>query len=198
MIRTAASILLLILLAGAAHAAEPQLYLSWKVPYGEPGALEAISPPCDSSGVDTLYLSFDPGRDAPTFAGISASLYFHAPDGDSLGAYWRFDDINNRKESPLRVVFDPDSIPGFETPWKSQGMGGPHYDYVPGSGRIRMIYAVPNTGLGGISAGHRYGFARLLVRHPLKSQGGCGQPICVEWHVASLGFGPSDEADVNR
>jgi len=188
---------LLTVFAGPSAADEARLLLSWRAPFGFSRALENLSAPCDSSGVDTLYLSFDPGRDAPTFLGMSATLYFHAAEGDSLGDFWRIADMNQRG-SPLRASFDSDSARGFQTPFESPGAGEGRYDYSAGSGRIRMIYAVAANAASPVKAGHMYGLARVMVRHPRSGMGGCGQPICVEWHVATLAFGASDVVDENR
>jgi len=188
----------LTLLAGrAAAAGEPRLLLSWNAPYGSPRALENIAAACDSAGLDTLYLSFDPGRDSPTFLGMSGTLYFHAAGGDSLGSFWKIDDMN-QPSSPLHVGFDSDSARAFQTPYETQGAGQGRYDYTIGSGRLRMIYAVPENGASPVKSGRVYGLARVTIRHPHSGAGGCAQPICVEWHDASLAFTTSGVVDANR
>jgi len=196
MIRWLLSGALLTMLAAPAAAAEARLMLSWNAPYGTSRARDAIVVPCDSAGVDTLYLSFDPGRDS-TVIGMSATVYFHAAEGDTLGQFWKFDDMNGRY-SPIRVSFDSDSAFGFTTPFLTPGAGQGRYDYVSGSGRVRMVYAIAANAASRVKAGHSYGLARLMVRRPPQGIGGCSQPMCVELHVATLAFAEQDVVDQNR
>jgi hypothetical protein len=186
----------LALFAAPAAAYEARLYVTWKAPYGMPGAQENLTVACDGAGEDTLYLSFDPGRASPTMLGISGTVYFHAAEDDTLGRYWQIEDMNV-KGSPVRVVFEADSSRGFTTPFLSPGAGQGRYDYVAGSGRLRMIWAVAANAASAVEAGHVYGWARVILKHPAAGQGGCGQPMCVEWHAATLAVGASDVFDAN-
>jgi len=196
--------------ASGAHAAPAQpagraaagsgaaLYASWKAPYGQPGAVSSIEAACgDTTGVDTLYLSFDPGRDAPDFRGLTATLYFHAPDGTTLTEFWKKGG-GGVDGSPLRVVYTSDPERGFETPWTTLALGGQSYDFVRTSGRLRFIYANPPKVNEGVRAGRIYGFARVLVRRPAAGSDGCGVPMCIEWFNARMSYGPDDDRDVNR
>lgn len=187
---------LLVLLAPPAGAAEARLFVTAGAPFGVPGARTNLTIPCDGKGADTLYLSFDPGRDSPGMLGLSSSLYFHVAEGDSLGSFWKIDDMNV-PNSPIRVVFEADTTRGFVTPFLSPGAGQGRYDYAAGSGRIRIIYAVAANAASPVEGGHIYGFARIIVRRPGEKQGGCGQPMCVEWHSASIALGMTDVFDAN-
>ncbi|MEO5618817.1 MAG: hypothetical protein ABIS67_13705 [Candidatus Eisenbacteria bacterium] len=180
----------------AARAAEPRLVLSWKAPFGTPGAASAIEAGCgDTTVVDTLYLSFDPGKDAPDFRGASANLYFHAQEGATLGDYWK-QGGGGVNGAPLRVIFESDEDRGFMTPWNSQGAGAPFYDFVGGSGRLRIIYAI--AGGSPVRAGKLYGLARVLVRRAAEGTSGCGAPMCVEWHSAMFAYSVGEERGVNK
>ncbi len=180
----------------AAPAPQPRLYLSWNAPYGTPRAAASIDAACgDTSAVDTLYLSFDPGRTVPDFRGLSANLYFHSEEGATLGEYWK-QGGRGANGSPLTVSFASDPDNGFETPWITQGAGAPFYDFVSGSGRLRLIYAI-SVG-SPVKAGNLYGFARVFVRRPAAGIGGCGAPMCVEWHSSWFAYSLKDEKDVNR
>ncbi len=178
---------------------EPRLLLTWNAPYGRPGATTTLDATGgDTTRVDTLYLCFDPGHDSAGFLGVSATLYFRAADGDTLGDYWQIK--NNRLEgAPIRVVFDHDPDHGFDTPWAGgPGAGGPFYDFVAGSGRLRLLYAVPKFSAIPIKGGNVYGFARVLFRRPAATAGGYGAPICVEWQSSWLSYGGDDNLNVNR
>ena len=177
-------------------AAESRLFATWKAPYGMPGAQENLDIPCEGAGEDTLYLSFDPGRDTPGMLGLSGTIYFHAAEGDSMRSYWRIDDMNV-KGSPIRVSFENDEQRGFNSPFQSPGAGQGRYDYVAGSGRLRIIYAVATNAASPVKAGQVYGWARVILKRPAKAQGGCGQKLCVEWHAATLALGPEDVSDTN-
>lgn len=189
--------------AGAASVGTPvptraAIYLSWNAPYGRPRAAGTLDAACgDTTIVDTLYLSVDPGRDAIELLGVSGSLYFHPREGEEISDFWKIKG-GSLTGSPLRMVFGSDSTRDFVTPWPTaQGMGAPYYDFVGTSGRLRFIYAVPHGATPGVKRGKIYGFARLLIRRPASAEGGCGAPMCVEWHAATLGFGPKDEVAVN-
>jgi len=193
--------------ATAGQAARPRrtgpssgrIYLAWHAPYGEPGASEAISPACgDTSTKDTLYMTFDPGRDAEQFLGLTATLYFWSGAGDTLSAPWWFG--NELEFRGLEVRFNPDSVPGAPRPWPEQNVARAGYSWTRGSGKLRMIVAVGMQGAQPVSAGKRYVLARLLVPRPARRTPGCDQPICVEWAEARLSFGyeAGDSEDVNR
>ena len=178
-------------------APKPQLYLSWNAPYGTQRAAANIDAACgDTSRVDTLYLSFDPGKDAPDFRGLSANLYFHAEEGATLADHWKKGSGING--SPLRVIFESDPEREFITLWTPQAAGAPFYDFVSGSGRLRIIYAISGGSGDGVKHGKVHGFARVLVRRPAEGASGCGVPMCVEWHSSWLAYNLKDEKDANK
>jgi len=170
---------------------EPRFYLSWNAPWGTPRATAAITAPCgDSTVVDTLYLSFDPGKDAPAFVGASATLSIEAAQGSELPERWK---RGTATASPVRVTFESDPDRGFLTPWSAQGAGAPHYDVVGDRGRLRLIYAIaPNTGPGA-EGGKLSGFGRVLVRRSPAGADGCATPLCIEVTGGELAYG-YDEA----
>jgi len=180
-----------------AAGSEPRLLMSWRAPYGTPGARDNVDQTCDTTLVDTLYLSVDPGRAADHFLGVSATLYFHAPEGQGLTDFWKIADVHSA-DSPLKVVYSPDPARGFVMAWNAQGVGDAQYDYVGSSGRLRLIYAIASSGTNPVRPGKVYGVARVLLRHPGSGGDGCERPMCVEWHAASLAFGPLGEPMVNR
>jgi hypothetical protein len=172
----------------------PRLLMSWKAPWGQPGAASNLdASPCDSNIVDTLYLSVDPGKDAPRFLGLDAVLYLHAPEGSELPTYWKSDDYEMRRGKPLRVVFENDEERNFIMPFNSQGMGGSRYDYTTGSGRLRWVYTVAAGANNPVKKGKIFAVARVLVRRPQAGTSGCGKPICVEWHYSHLTYDLRDE-----
>ncbi len=175
-----------VLLASAATAGEPQLYLTWHAPYGYPRASETVMAACDdTSHADTLYLSFDPGQSYPTFLGVKASLVFHPPAGDSLGPWW-LTECDRGLPSKFKVKMDL----GLEypQPWRVEGAGASQFDCAGGAARLSMIFAVPYDKAGGIRAGSVYCFARIIVRHPPPTEPGCDQPICIEWSESQVSF----------
>jgi hypothetical protein len=192
-----APVLVLMLAAAPVFGDEARIFVTWGAPHGRPQARENVDAACDTTQVDTLYLSVDPGRDAPALVGMSATLYFHAAEGQALPDFWKIPDMN-KAGSPLKVIFGPDAARGFSTPWTGQGMGQAQYDFSAGSGRLRMIYAIPAGTSDPVKRGKTYGVARVLVRRPSATVAGCGAPVCIEWHVASLAFGPGDEPLVNH
>lgn len=198
--RPGAIFTLLTLLSGIvrpiAAAAEPALYLSWNAPWGMPRAAASIAAPCgDSTATDTLYLCFDPGKDAPGFVAATAVLFFEAAPGSELPARWA---QGTATAPPVRVTFASDPDRGFVTPWSAQGAGQPFYDVVGGRGRLRLIYAIAaNTGPG-VRAGTLSGIARVLVPRAPADADGCAAPLCVEWAGGSLAYSRDDERPVKN
>lgn len=178
-----------------AASAGPRLFLSWNAPFGEPRATAAIAAPCGEAATDTLYMSFDPGKDAPAFVGATAVLYFEAAPGSELPERWAHGTV---AAPPVRVTFEADPDRGFVTPWSSQAAGGPYYDVLDGRGRLRLIYAIAANSGPGVKAGKLYGYARVLVPRSPAGADGCAAPLCVEWESASLAFGPKDEGNTDQ
>jgi hypothetical protein len=173
-----------------------QLYLTWRAPYGEPGATTDLSAAWgDSTREDTLYLCCDIGTDAESFNGVTAKLLLHPAIGDTLEEHWRFgrgmDDLKG-----VRALWSTDSIPGARVPWKGlPHLGALHYDYTSGVGTLQMTFAIP----AGLSRSFKYGdrlcIARLLFRRPPAGDLLARRPICIEWasSVLSLWFGYDPE-----
>lgn len=173
-----------------------RLYLTWRAPYGQPRATENIMAPCgDSTKVDTLWMTFDPGKPAPGFLGMTGFLAIHPFPGDTLDAYWNFGE--GQKVRRLRVQLDPDSVPGMRSAWKTKGMGGFGYFHSPTLGSIRMVQAVAMQMSGPIEPG-LYPLARVLVPRPAASSGPCSHPVCIEWQSSSIAFSEGDDPNVTR
>ena len=169
---------------------EPQLYLSWHAPYGMPGASDAITFVAgDTSRVDTLYLSFEPGRDGPTFEGMWVRLYFHPQPGDTLGPYWRYNS-GERNWGNLRIQSDPDGTFPCAQPWIRNGVGQPLYDFDPGGSRLDFAYVVlRDEDAVPLSSRTRYCFARVLFHQNEWQLTGSDQPVCIEWKEARFSIG---------
>ena len=171
---------------------EGQLFMAWHAPYGMPGAQADLEFACgDTSQVDTLYLSFEPGRDLPHFLALFGRLYLHPAFGDSLGAHWRYGrgDANN---GGLLIQMDPDGTFPCAQPWMRPGMGAPRYDFDPSLGELEIIYAVPMGDGAPVKAAERYCFARLLFKHRRCQLEGARQPLCIEWFEAQYSGGGHD------
>lgn len=188
------SLTLLILCAAPAWvgADEPRLYLSWHAPYGLPGASDTLIRACgDTSRVDTLFLSFDPGRACVTFVGMTATLRFRAQAGDSLGPQWGAPGAGPLPRW-MRLEWAPDSSSGCPSPWSTRGFGFGGYRKLEGQGVLRMVYAVPSGDTARVEPGRRYGLALLLLRGlPLEGPF-CRQPVCVEWTSATMADGSKE------
>lgn len=162
---------------------EPSIYLAWSAPYGMPGARDAIITSCsDSTAADTLFISFDPGRDHERLIGIDANVFFRPLPGDTLGPYWYLG-------RNIRVDFEepPDGIP---TPWPVMGVGMPRYRKDPEIGQLPLTFSVPASDAGPVKGGTRYHFARIILKHRGVMEG-CGQPVCVELYRLKPSYGPS-------
>ncbi len=192
---------LLILGGGAtlARADEPRIYLSWGAANGLPGAASSLTRTCgDTTHVDTLYLSFDPGRSCSTFVGMTATLWFRALDGDSLGPLWRSPEVTELPDG-MSVEFARDTASAYPFPWASTGTGFSGYvKPINTAGRLRILWAVIPQAGARVEAGKVYGLARLLLRRPAAGAPGCAQPVCVEWTEGTMAYRPGDEPGVSQ
>lgn len=173
---------------------EPRLYLSWNAPYGMPRAADRVVVDClDTTRVDTLYLSFETGRDASRFYGMYARLYFHPAQGDTLGTYWHWE-RGWWNQGNLRVEFDPDGTFPCAQPWTRGGFGAPSYEFKPEFGTLDLVYAVKEQDAAPISGTTRYCFGRVMLRQRKCALPGSMRPVCLEWSSARYSFGAGDVA----
>lgn len=170
------------ILPGSGWCGAPRIYLSWRAPYGSPGASDTLTTACGRGGEkDTLYLTFETGEDSGGYFGTEAVLYFRAPVGDTLGPHWWFDRKN------LEVQFVADSVPGCVMPWQSTiSMMTSFYDRSPGSGRLRLSNIRPISLPVVVRDSVPYFYARILIPRPRADVPRCDQPICVEWFIAEV------------
>ena len=164
------------------------IFLSWGAPYGTPGARNATTPSCDdSTATDTLYLTFDPGRDQAHLIGFDANLIFHAAPGDTLEPFW-----GPARTGPLprnlRVEYEdpPDGVPW---PWGVQGKGTKRYRKAGDTAELVLVYFVPADEAGPVVGGTRYFLARVILRHRPPAPG-CGRPVCVGLARLKPSYGP--------
>jgi hypothetical protein len=171
---------------------EGQLFMAWHAPYGMPGARSDLAFTCDdTSRVDTLYLSFETGRELPQFVALFGRLYLHPAFGESLGTHWRYGrgDPNN---GGLLIQMDPDGTFPCSQPWLRPGMGAPRYEFAPSLGELQIIYAIPLGEGGPVKADQRYCFARLLFKRWRCQLAGARQPLCIEWFEGQYSGGGRD------
>lgn len=157
----------------------PGMFLSWNAPYGLPGASDAISVSCDdTTRVDTLYMTFDPGEDVANLLAVDATLTFRAAPGDSLGPFW---DMARSGANPwnLRLEFD-EPPPGCPSPWPVSGSADLSYRLRKDAGELNLSYFVPASQSGPVAGGSRYFYARVMIRLRRGYLKGCGQPVCIE------------------
>ncbi len=199
MLRLLALTLLGLCLAFPAPADEARIYLSSHAPHGLAGADSSLVWACgDTTRVDTLYLSFDPGRACTTFVAMSANLWFHALTGDSLSGLWAPVGAYGPPRG-IKVEYGPGSASDPPSPWQSFGAG--LVAYVRPSrtaGMLRLVYAVPPQGGATVEAGRRYSFARVLLRRPAAGTPGCDQPVCVEWLEANMAYSIQDNPKITE
>ncbi len=164
----------------------PQLYLSWRAPYGMPRAVSDIALlPGDTTGSDTLFLSFETGVDGPDFLGMMARLYIHPAAGDTLGPYWRFTRSGNSRA--VGIEFDPDGTFPCPQPWTRNGFGYPSFEFDPAGSKFELYYVMQNMNFASpVSGVTRYCFARLLFRHRNMRMAGALAPVCIEWAEAKF------------
>ena len=180
--------LTLLLLASpvAARADDPQIYLTWHAPFGQPGATDTLSASADTTRADTLWLSFDSGKPSPTFIGFNGTLVFHPAAGDTLAPWWR---QNLGKSAPpqIDVMFPPRPDIRYRQPFHMGGAGGTRWDMVKDEARLRFIYAIPFSAASALPRG-TYVAMRVIVRRPPPSEPGATNPVCIEWSEAEIAY----------
>ncbi len=183
-----------------AHVDQAQLFLSWNAPWGSKRARQVRTPVCaDSTSEDTLYLSFLPGRVAGRFTGFTGQLLFRATAADTLGPWWHMEGKGGANAGSLRVEWASAPDFGWRQPFPVPGQGFVILERTPTAARLRMVFAVPYERSGPIAADAIYTLCRVILRHrPERALAGCEQPVCVEWGMATLAFGPKDEPQVRR
>ena len=172
--------------------AEPQLYMSWKAPYGMPGARADLEFTCgDTAAVDTLFLSCETGRDLPRFYGMAVRLRFHPAFGETLGTHWFFG-REGANPGSVKIQLDPDGTFPCPQPWVRAGFGVPGFEYHPWMAELTFVYAVTPQDAAPISGRTRYCLARVLFEHRRCRLPGASQPVCIEWVDAQYSGGGDD------
>jgi len=166
----------------------PELFLAWRGPYGSKRAVQNVTMRGgEGARPETLYLSFDPGRDSDKFYGMDVTLLFRVPSGDTLGTLWNFGGGTMNRRN-VQIEFPADSSWGCPKPFPAAGFGAPNYRRDPQTGELQIIYAVPVEQAAAIRGGRRYCFGRVIIPAAAELDEGHGQAICVEWVKADLGF----------
>lgn len=187
----AASFLAALLWSGSAQAApdnRPELFLTWNAPYGKPGAKTELDRACgDSTGADTLYMSFRLKDPEPVFSGLTGIVFFHAQLAESLATPWTTD---SQKPPFLQVEFAQDTSGFFNGAWPTRGFGDWRYYPEPTRGIVRMLYAVPSIHSQPIVADRVFCFARIIVSRAMGDA--CEDALCVEWMESKFSFSIND------
>lgn len=190
----------LLKLRGGVHAENAQLFLSWNAPWGMKRARTTLEPVCaDTTTADTLYLSFLPGRPSAGFSGFSARLAFHGTGTDTLGPWWHWESKGGENGGNVQVEFGPTpELPG-RMPWAAVGYGFSQLKRTPTDVNLLLLYAVSQEAAVPIVEDSLYTLARVVIRHRRTARlEGCGQPVCVEWQMATFAFALKDEPEVRR
>jgi hypothetical protein len=195
-LRRALVVLLLGFLPKSAAAGEPRMFLTWHAPYGLPGASDSLTRlPGDTTAVDTLYLSFDPGRSSSTYIGMTASVDFRGTNpralGDSLSPAWN-PAAGSTPPRLMKVEFPLDPPAACPFPWQGSGFSIIGYKRSPHTGQLRLVYAMPQDAAAVVDSGRVYTFARLVLRRPAVAAWG-RQALCIEWARGSFAYSAGDE-----
>jgi hypothetical protein len=166
----------------------PELFLAWRAPYGTAGAVSDVPlRGSETARPETLYLSFDPGRNSDRFYGMDCTLLFRVPPGDSLGSLWRFGGGTMNRRN-IQIEFPTDDTWGLPRPFRTAGFGAPNYRSDAWGGMLQVIYAVPVEQAGPIRKDRHYCFARVVFPAGSVLDERDGQPVCIEWSRSDLGF----------
>jgi hypothetical protein len=160
-----------------------RVFLSWNAPHGDPRAREVLTVACgDTTKRDTLYLTFEVGRDSTPVIGLDAEIRLWPAPGDTLDRAWWFESRSN--PAHLLADFNMSDVPGGSI-WAAQGAGGVRTVSGRDTAFIRMVWAVRERDAVMLYGGRNYVFARLLVPRP-RSPGVCARPLCFELNYARM------------
>ncbi len=173
---------------------EPRVFMAWHAPYGTRRAMPNLQLSCrDTVGEDTLFLSFETGRNLEGFYGVAGRLRFHPAHGETLGPFWQFQPGGaNVGGIKAQIGLDP-SLPCAQ-PWIRPGVGNLAFKYTPGFADLRYVYAVAVGQTSPVSAETRYCLARVIVDRRHCRLAGARQPVCVEWIESLYSGGGRDLA----
>lgn len=160
---------------------QPELFLSWNAPWGEPRASRAIVADCsDTTGEDTLYLTLRSPRNVLPLLGMTGTLLFEPQRGDTLGPFWNLD-RTGANAGNLLVDFDLLSSESCSSPWKVLVGGRVGYSHVAGRGRLDITADVPFAHVYNLYPNECYFFGRVTLRRARASLAGCKQPMRISW-----------------
>lgn len=195
MIRFLTLTLLVLLGALPARASEPRIYLTSHAAYGHAGADSSLVwTSRDTSRVDTLYLTFEPGRACSTFVAMTAKVWIQALGEDSLSSLWA---AGEKQTPPSWIKVEYGRGAGWDPPfpWQEFGTGISGYGRPsPRAGVLVLAYAVSARTGATIAAGQRYSFARVIVRRPPARTPGRDRPVCIGWVEAVLSYSLRESA----
>lgn len=158
--------------------------LSWHAPHGHPRARDVLDVSCgDSSARDTLYVTFDIGRDSAHVIGVDIEMRLWPTGGDTLDRHWWFESRSN--PAHLTADFNVFDAPGGAGIWSAAGAGGVRTVSGPDTAFIRAVWAVREVDRARLDGRTRYVFARLIVPRP-RSRDLCARPLCFELNYARM------------
>ena len=186
----------LVIACGAARNASAQIepgqfFLSWNAPYGEPRARDQRTIACgDTSERDTLFVTFETGRDSVQLIAVDARIRIVPAPPDTLERHWWFESRSN--PAHLTVDFNLEDSPGAARIWPTTGAGGVRTVSGPTGAQIRLVWAVRPMEASVVRGGTRYGFARLVIPRPRDARV-CERPLCFELEFGRFAFDVQDE-----
>jgi len=159
----------------------PRSHLTWREPWGDPGAATTITRACsDTSTADTLYLTIEAPPHHLPFVGISGALLFEPMQGDTLDPYWHLEHGDDNSGS-LLVDFDFLVRGGSTYPWQTLVTGMVGYTRSAGRGRLDFSADVPRERTLTLYPGQSYLCVRVALRHKARFASGCAKPVRITW-----------------
>lgn len=196
----AASALLALVLAPAAHAAD-ELFLRWDHCFGDGGTYNKTFACDTNSGTDVLVGSFRLDHTVEGVQALDGSMDVMPLSGQLLPSWWQFVVAGSCRRSSLNVSFNPPATSSAcIDPWSAFGpVGGFDYQPLPGSvaGRMKFVFGLPNGASFAIPAGQEIIAFQARIDHALTagpaSCGGCSAPMCIAFvHTTIALANPAD------
>ena len=159
----------------------PELFMSWRAPWGDPRATQTIVADCaDTTGADTLYLTIRSPRNVLPLLAMTGTLLFEPQRGDTLGEFWNLE-RSGANAGHLAVDFDLLSSDLCSSPWKVLVGGSVGYTRAGGRGRLDMTADVPFAHVYNLHPNECYFFGRVTLHRARGYLAGCGQPMRISW-----------------
>jgi hypothetical protein len=129
--------------------------------------------------------SFDPPGGIDQLSGIEMILRLTVANSTDIPSWWQMFASGSCRRTSVIASFDVSDQMECEDLWSGQAAGGIGHWESDGTGiNVKMVAAVPQSGIHSVPSGRTYAAFKLLINHA-RSNGagactGCDVPVCIK------------------